>query len=370
MDNQKRLFIKEEAQKKKIESNEIASDEIRKERDILLLEKACNIQQSDPRSHELKFMYNEPISEKSKVKASDEIYLNSHTKDDELTKQFKNKLLNKILKKTSNDHDERAGEMHLKTSSKDSEVVLLANNDSNKRAPTSATVGRTSLEEEVGKKVKLGMSGAEVAIHFPHLKNAPTEGSFTDDLQIRHKPFGDVVRYVRCLRCGQWGHASGDRECNMKDNNPNDTSRREREDPMAYRSSISANIDTSHLLTSTAAAGSQHVHTKYDKNRNTDNRSNILSNAGLSNNGASISVRTIDHQHSTNPISSDHTRKFTNIGGSETVYSLIDSDDDACRNEIELSKKELKYIATFTSHEKLLLVSKLQVLLYFLVAVL
>jgi len=68
---------------------------------------------------------------------------------------------------------------------------------------------------------------------FPFLKDAPVEGKFTEDIAVRHKPFGIEVRNVKCARCHQWGHQSGDRECPMKDApNPIDDSRRAREDPL------------------------------------------------------------------------------------------------------------------------------------------
>jgi CBF1 interacting corepressor len=49
----------------------------------------------------------------------------------------------------------------------------------------------------------------------------------------RPKPFGVEVRNVRCLRCGNYGHQSGDRECPMKDIiMPNEESRLKRDDPL------------------------------------------------------------------------------------------------------------------------------------------
>lgn len=70
---------------------------------------------------------------------------------------------------------------------------------------------------------------------FPFLKNAPVEGDLAQSTnEIRHKPFNKVIYNVQCTRCGQWGHRSGDRECELKGANPNDYSRLKREDPMQY----------------------------------------------------------------------------------------------------------------------------------------
>lgn len=49
----------------------------------------------------------------------------------------------------------------------------------------------------------------------------------------RVKPFGVEVRNVKCLRCGSYGHQSGDRECPLKDAiMPNEESRLKRDDPL------------------------------------------------------------------------------------------------------------------------------------------
>lgn len=49
----------------------------------------------------------------------------------------------------------------------------------------------------------------------------------------RAKPFGVELRNVKCLRCGNYGHQSGDRECPLKDTiMPNEESRLKRDDPL------------------------------------------------------------------------------------------------------------------------------------------
>eukprot|EP00002_Diphylleia_rotans_P019692 TRINITY_DN3809_c0_g1_i4.p1 TRINITY_DN3809_c0_g1~~TRINITY_DN3809_c0_g1_i4.p1 ORF type:complete len:215 (+),score=41.68 TRINITY_DN3809_c0_g1_i4:75-719(+) len=64
-------------------------------------------------------------------------------------------------------------------------------------------------------------------------KNAPVEGSYAAGMDLNVKPLGIEVRRVRCIRCGEWGHTAGERDCKMKDFNPNDATRRLREDPMS-----------------------------------------------------------------------------------------------------------------------------------------
>eukprot|EP01120_Amphizonella_sp_Union-15-10_P003901 TRINITY_DN14353_c0_g1_i1.p1 TRINITY_DN14353_c0_g1~~TRINITY_DN14353_c0_g1_i1.p1 ORF type:complete len:274 (-),score=75.79 TRINITY_DN14353_c0_g1_i1:164-985(-) len=70
--------------------------------------------------------------------------------------------------------------------------------------------------------------------NLEYLKNAPSMGRYTEGIEITHKPLGIEVRKVRCARCGEWGHTSGDRECKLKDINPNDEFRQRLEDPMGF----------------------------------------------------------------------------------------------------------------------------------------
>ncbi|KAK4422446.1 putative zinc finger CCHC domain-containing protein [Sesamum alatum] len=65
---------------------------------------------------------------------------------------------------------------------------------------------------------------------FEVLKNAPR---LETGVPGRVKPFGIEIRNVKCLRCGNYGHQSGDRECPLKDSiMPNEESRLKRDDPL------------------------------------------------------------------------------------------------------------------------------------------
>ncbi|XP_073030317.1 uncharacterized zinc finger CCHC domain-containing protein At4g19190-like [Primulina eburnea] len=65
---------------------------------------------------------------------------------------------------------------------------------------------------------------------FEVLKNAPR---LETGVLVRAKPFGVEIRNVKCLRCGNFGHQSGDRECPLKDAiMPNEESRLKRDDPL------------------------------------------------------------------------------------------------------------------------------------------
>jgi CBF1 interacting corepressor len=53
------------------------------------------------------------------------------------------------------------------------------------------------------------------------IRNAPRTGDYTHDIDITPRPFAVQLRKVRCVRCKKHGHISGDRECEMRDANPN-----------------------------------------------------------------------------------------------------------------------------------------------------
>ncbi|KAL5098296.1 hypothetical protein RYX36_002623 [Vicia faba] len=78
---------------------------------------------------------------------------------------------------------------------------------------------------------------------FEVLKNAPR---LDTGVAARAKPFGVEIRNVKCLRCGSYGHQSGDRECPLKDAiMPNEESRLKRDDPL---NAILAHTDLSEPL--------------------------------------------------------------------------------------------------------------------------
>ncbi|CAI5712691.1 unnamed protein product [Peronospora farinosa] len=88
------------------------------------------------------------------------------------------------------------------------------------------------LERYVGRRAEETLTIKDQVERFPMLKDAPVEGKYTETIRVNFNPVGLRLRNVRCVRCEDWGHQSGDRECKLRDQNPNDATRLRREDPV------------------------------------------------------------------------------------------------------------------------------------------
>jgi len=75
----------------------------------------------------------------------------------------------------------------------------------------------------------------EQAERYPILKNAPVEGAYAKNVKLSFNPVGATIRYCQCLKCGAFGHTSGDRECPLWGEITSlNAARLRREDPMTY----------------------------------------------------------------------------------------------------------------------------------------
>ncbi|KAL7692872.1 putative CBF1-interacting co-repressor CIR domain, corepressor interacting with RBPJ 1 [Plasmopara halstedii] len=101
-----------------------------------------------------------------------------------------------------------------------------------RKAERRGDLQRSKLERYVGRRAEETLTIKDQVERFPLLKGAPVEGKYTETIKVNFNPMGVRLRNVRCIRCGKWGHLSGDRECKLRDQNPNDATRQRWEDPM------------------------------------------------------------------------------------------------------------------------------------------
>ncbi|KAG6976362.1 hypothetical protein JG688_00001455 [Phytophthora aleatoria] len=90
-----------------------------------------------------------------------------------------------------------------------------------RRAERRGDSQRSKLERYVGRRAEETLTIKDQVERFPILKDAPVEGKYTETIKVNFNPLGLRLRNVRCIRCGEWGHQSGDRECKLRDQNPN-----------------------------------------------------------------------------------------------------------------------------------------------------
>ena len=109
-------------------------------------------------------------------------------------------------------------------------------------ATSSSNAANDKKDERYALQKEAGMPGrrdpatlGQLQERFEWLKGAPTaQGRHTSaDAVVSIKPFGRELRNTKCARCRQWGHQIGDRECPMTGQLTEAGARqREREDPM------------------------------------------------------------------------------------------------------------------------------------------
>lgn len=242
LDNQKRIFIKEEKTTQRNEQEKEKSLQVMKERELQAYEGLGQAPDRDPRNSSLKFMYSAPAAGKGKDEKGKKVDLLAKPQpasldengDDEFVRQFRAKFVKK-----SPQQQEEEEQQHEQAQTQIYDDQHEGNNIGTNFQPSSSSsqqrrygADQRKLEKEVGRRTSSVPSFTDQGERHVVLKNAPIEGSYALNIAVRHKPFSEIVRNVRCLRCGQWGHKSGERECTMKDINPLDMERRSREDPM------------------------------------------------------------------------------------------------------------------------------------------
>jgi len=105
-----------------------------------------------------------------------------------------------------------------------------ANSNANSSKVSALVDNRSALEKEVGRKNRSkNLSYQQQIERFPQLKHAPMAAKPKDSdggtdaaapTMVNFKPLGVQILHVRCMSCGIWGHARGDRECAKSGWNP------------------------------------------------------------------------------------------------------------------------------------------------------
>ena len=182
---------------------------MQRELEVRGLETRGELETRDPRTADLKFMYQEPQAE-DKPLARQEVRLDLNG-DDEHVVRFKALIAGKAS--AVSDVEEVQDELAALTTD----------------AAASSGGAGGSVSHSHGDSQR----PVEQLIH-PRLANAPTEGIHVKGGQLRHKPFGEVIRNVQCLRCQGWGHRAVDAECPMREQRVGtlEATRLRREDPL------------------------------------------------------------------------------------------------------------------------------------------
>ena len=180
----------------------------------------------------LKFMYGAPPAagkqseegttenDQEKLKNSDECETTCkrHPGDDDAAYEFR-KLFH-VDSKNDVSHNNKKQDFSNRYGA-DEEVTNIQQDGKNAESSGKEDDTRTALEKAVGRKstANTGLSLDEQIARFPHLKHAPVaEGMAGTKVNVTFKPLGSTVRNVRCMACGMWGHAKGERECRLSFN--------------------------------------------------------------------------------------------------------------------------------------------------------
>lgn len=229
LDNQKKVFIAEQNTIDRKKNEDEAAKEVLKETEVSYYENLGEIQARDPRNSALKFMYSMPSknNEQAKVVVQSQNIVSGD--NDDMVKSFWAKIDDFKASKRRKSSENFDQELHAYDSVYISESLLLSSEvgggHNNLPQPKNSKSGNT-------KRIKPHQQ------QHPLLINAPTEGAYVKTLEkANFKPFNDVIRNIQCSRCGEWGHRFGDRECSLRDYNPHDYARQQREDPMTYMNS-------------------------------------------------------------------------------------------------------------------------------------
>lgn len=228
LENQKKLFVAESRDLDRLRREEEAAAEVAREAELQRYEAAGDLRERDARTSSLRFMYCPPKKDEGETRVPPGLLPPSAKHgaetEDPAVKNFWKKM-----------RGEKVEGSALEASTTSGGAAKL---DDAGAASRSRGAPATCLERLVGKPAAQHTTREEMEARHPRLKNAPVEDAYVRNLDVKYKPFHDVVRNVRCIRCGTWGHSVGDRECPLAGElNPYDLARQRKEDPIQFSSS-------------------------------------------------------------------------------------------------------------------------------------
>mmetsp|Transcript_8816 Transcript_8816/g.8889 ORF Transcript_8816/g.8889 Transcript_8816/m.8889 type:complete len:421 (-) Transcript_8816:35-1297(-) len=235
LENQKKLYVAEQRVLDTKKREEDAAIEVSKEKEMQHYERLGELSERDPRTSSLRFMYNQPKNKHDNTDPNSNSINNGASlpkkeEEDEHVNSFYSKLSQYQNMKSSLSSCNSINQSHATSS----QLPLPSSSSVPLTSSSSLSFSQSKLEDAVGLRPGKGLSTIEMEERHPFLKDAPTEGIYTKNVQLRYKPFNEVIRNVKCLRCGEWGHKSGDRECVLHNNNPHDWARQKQEDPLTF----------------------------------------------------------------------------------------------------------------------------------------
>lgn len=196
-------------------------------------ERVGDLAERDPRTSSLKFMYAQPKADGDSASSSKASAppppVTASGEDDDDVRQFWLK-----LKGGPAGGYEGTASCSEPTTARDQPSAAAADTSDIWAGPKNVVRKQSALEKQLGIRTGEYLNRAQLEERHPRLKNAPVEGgAYTAHIQMNHKPFNDVVRNVKCVRCGEWGHIKGDRECSLlHEVSASDLARQRQEDPL------------------------------------------------------------------------------------------------------------------------------------------
>lgn len=176
----------------------------------------------------------------------------------------------------------------------------------------------------------------------PVLKGAPVVGEFVKGQEHHHKPLGIVLVNAKCIRCGQVGHRSGDRECPMyMTKSAIDIARQAVEDPLAKGGFIKGEPG----VKAEAGAEPDRFESRFAI-RNVDG--GTWGGLSRDHDTQQILVSSGDEEEDDRPVKKEKKMKAEGGVKSESKRGLVESSDDEEGDDLEtqflqsLSRKEMK----------------------------